>query len=618
MQLLSVSKLSKTIGDRTLFKDVDFGISEGEKLAIVGVNGSGKSTMLRILTEKEESDTGEIVKNRELKTSILAQNFHSDPEKTVREHIFRGEGKTILLLKKYSDICERMAEGDVNAEKEYNAILTEMDKVSAWEYETQVESILRELGIDHLNMKMSDLSGGMLKKVELASALIEESNLLILDEPTNHLDVQSILWLEDFLVQTEKALILITHDRYFLDRITDKILEIDLGKCFLYQGNYSYFLEKKAEREEKERIQEEKAEKFLRKEIEWLRRQPKARTTKQKARIDRADAVINREKIEIQKELELSVAAKRQGKTIMEVKNIKKSFGEKTVIENFTYHFKKQERLGIVGANGAGKSTLLNILAGRMNPDGGFINPGLNTVTGYFDQTSRDLPEEMRVLDYIKKNTGEYITTEDGVKITASKMLEKFLFDDRMKYSEIKKLSGGERRRLYLVQILMNSPNFLILDEPTNDLDIRTLSVLEDFLIGFPGTIVIVSHDRYFLDRTAETLLIFTGNGKIESYTGTYTSFLENPTLNKKEEKIIKTDIQEETPKEPVKKRSFKEEKELKNLEEQILQLEMTKEDIEKELAENSADYKRVDELSKRLQDIEKDIEKTWGRMSAL
>ncbi|HNM06416.1 MAG TPA: ATP-binding cassette domain-containing protein, partial [Leptospiraceae bacterium] len=251
MQLLSVSKLSKTIGDRTLFKDVDFGISEGEKLAIVGVNGSGKSTLLRILTGKEESDTGEIVKNRELKTSILAQNFHSDPEKTVREHIFRGEGKTILLLKKYSDICERMAEGDANAEKEYNAILTEMDKVSAWEYETQVESILRELGIDHLNLKMSDLSGGMLKKVELASALIEESNLLILDEPTNHLDVQSILWLEDFLVQTQKALILITHDRYFLDRITDKILEIDSGKCFLYQGNYSYFLEKKAEREEK-------------------------------------------------------------------------------------------------------------------------------------------------------------------------------------------------------------------------------------------------------------------------------------------------------------------------------------------------------------------------------
>ncbi|HNO23730.1 MAG TPA: ATP-binding cassette domain-containing protein, partial [Leptospiraceae bacterium] len=331
MQLLSVSKLSKTIGDRTLFKDVDFGISEGEKLAIVGVNGSGKSTLLRILTGKEESDTGEIVKNRELKTSILAQNFHSDPEKTVREHIFRGEGKTILLLKKYSDICERMAEGDANAEKEYNAILTEMDKVSAWEYETQVESILRELGIDHLNLKMSDLSGGMLKKVELASALIEESNLLILDEPTNHLDVQSILWLEDFLVQTQKALILITHDRYFLDRITDKILEIDSGKCFLYQGNYSYFLEKKAEREEKERIQEEKAEKFLRKEIEWLRRQPKARTTKQKARIDRADAVINREKYEIQKELELSVAAKRQGKTIMEVKNIRKSFGEKTI-----------------------------------------------------------------------------------------------------------------------------------------------------------------------------------------------------------------------------------------------------------------------------------------------
>ncbi|MCW7489097.1 ABC-F family ATP-binding cassette domain-containing protein [Leptospira meyeri] len=608
--LVSVSKLSKTIGEKKLFSNLDFSISEGEKLAIVGINGSGKSTLLRALLGKEETDSGQIIKNNNLKISILDQNPVFDPKETILDHIYKGDNKLVKTIRRYEDICERMSEGEEGLDDEFTSASQEMDRLSAWDYEQQIKSILRELGVEKLERKMSELSGGMLKKVELAKSLIDESNLLILDEPTNHLDVKSILWLEDYLAGLDKAILLITHDRYFLDRIVTKILELDRGSHFVYEGNYSIYLERKVEREETLQKQEDKIKQFLKQEVKWLKRQPKARSTKQKARIDRANDLQNREKREIQKDLELSVAAKRQGKTILEIHNLKKGIADRLLINDFTYTFKAKERLGIIGPNGIGKSTLLNLMAGRITPDSGFIKPGMNTKVGYFDQTSSELPLERNVLDYIKDVAGEMIETESGEKISASKMLERFLFDGKLQYTPIAKLSGGERRRLFLVQILMTGPNFLILDEPTNDLDIQTLSVLESFLDEFPGTVVIVSHDRYFLDRTAESLLIFRKEGKLDHYIGTFSSFLETDSLELENEQS--SPKPKETPQVTLTsdkpQKSKQDQKKLSKLESEIAKLESSKQELEKKLSTFANDHTELQKISEEIQKIETEI----------
>lgn len=608
--LVSVSKLSKTIGEKKLFSNLDFSISEGEKLAIVGINGSGKSTLLRAILGKEETDSGQIIKNNNLKISILDQNPVFDANETILDHIYKGDNKLVKTIRKYEDICERMGEGEEGLDDEFTKASQEMDRLSAWDYEGQIKSILRELGVEKLERKMSELSGGMLKKVELAKSLIDESNLLILDEPTNHLDVKSILWLEDYLANLDKAILLITHDRYFLDRIVNKILELDRGNYFLYEGNYSIYLERKVEREESLQKQEDKIKQFLKQEVKWLKRQPKARTTKQKARIDRANELQGREKREIQKDLELSVAAKRQGKTILEIHNLKKSIGEKVLINDFTYTFKAKERLGIIGPNGIGKSTLLNLMAGRLTPDSGYLKPGLNTKVGYFDQTSSELPLERNVLEYIKDVAGEMIETESGEKISASKMLERFLFDGKLQYTPIAKLSGGERRRLFLVQILMTGPNFLILDEPTNDLDIQTLSVLESFLDEFPGTVVIVSHDRYFLDRTAESLLIFRKEGKLDHYIGTFSSFLEVDSLEIENEPSSMKQTQPQpvvtTVEKP--KKSKQDQKKISTLEKEIAALEEKKSNLEGNLSTFANDHTELSKITEEIQKIEAEI----------
>jgi ATP-binding cassette subfamily F protein uup len=608
--LVSVSKLSKTIGEKKLFSNLDFSISEGEKLAIVGINGSGKSTLLRAILGNEETDSGQIIKNNQLKISLLDQNPVFDPKETILDHIYKGDNKLVKTIRKYEDICERMSEGEEGLDDEFTNASQEMDRLSAWDYEQQIKSILRELGVEKLERKMSELSGGMLKKVELAKSLIDESNLLILDEPTNHLDVKSILWLEDYLAGLDKAILLITHDRYFLDRIVTKILELDRGNYFLYEGNYSIYLERKVEREETLQKQEDKIKQFLKQEVKWLKRQPKARTTKQKARIDRANELQTREKREIQKDLELSVAAKRQGKTILEIHNLKKSIGDRVLINEFTYTFKAKERLGIIGPNGIGKSTLLNLMAGRLTPDSGYLKPGLNTKVGYFDQTSAELPLDRNVLEYIKDVAGEMIETESGEKISAAKMLERFLFDGKLQYTPIAKLSGGERRRLYLVQILMTGPNFLILDEPTNDLDIQTLSVLESFLDEFPGTVVIVSHDRYFLDRTAESLLIFRKEGKLDHFIGTFSSFLETDSLETENEL---SSMKPNPPQEMVKtiekpKHSKQDQKKIQTLEKEIASLEGKKAILESKLSTFANDHMELNKISEEIQTIETEI----------
>lgn len=608
--LVSVSKLSKTIGEKKLFQNLDFSISEGEKLAIVGINGSGKSTLLRAILGKEETDSGQIIKNNNLKISILDQNPVFDQKETILDHIYKGDNKLVKTIRQYEDICDRMSEGVEGLDDEFTEISGEMDRLSAWDYEQQVKSILKELGVEKLERKMSELSGGMLKKVELAKSLIDESNLLILDEPTNHLDVKSILWLEDYLAGLDKAIILITHDRYFLDRIVNKILELDRGSHFLYEGNYSIYLERKVEREETLQKQEDKIKQFLKQEVKWLKRQPKARSTKQKARIERASELQNREKREEQKDLELSVAAKRQGKTILEIHNLKKAIADKLLINDFTYTFKAKERLGVIGPNGIGKSTLLNLMAGRITPDSGYIKPGMNTKVGYFDQTSSELPLDRNVLDYIKDVAGEMIETESGEKISAAKMLERFLFDGKLQYTPIAKLSGGERRRLFLVQILMTGPNFLILDEPTNDLDIQTLSVLESFLDEFPGTVVIVSHDRYFLDRTAESLLIFRKEGKLDHYIGTFSSFLETDTLELESEPSSpkQTVVPQVTTTTGKPQKSKQDQKKLSKLESEIAKLEATKLELEKKLSTFANDHTELSKITEEIQKIESEI----------
>jgi ABC transport system ATP-binding/permease protein len=617
MNLFNVKNISKIRGDKKLFSDTTFGLQSGEKMGIIGVNGSGKSTLLGMIQGMEEPDTGEITKNRELKISSLRQSPEFSKDDSVKDHIFKSDSKIIKLIKDYEIICEKYEKDEIAHEKEFNQLHSEMDRLNGWDYESKIRSILLELGLEDLSKKMGEFSGGTLKKIELVKALIEESNLLILDEPTNHLDVETILWLENFLIETDKALILITHDRYFLDRVVDTILEIDSEKVQIYKGNYNYYLQRKVELQLVREKEEDKRRSFLRRELEWLGRQPKARSTKQKARTDRAENTIQIGFRKEEEKLELSVIGKRQGKMILEINNLSKSFGNQKIIDNFTYFFKKNEKLGIVGRNGIGKSTLLNLLSGRIEADSGYIKPGVNTSIGYFDQVGKNLVGEMRVLDYIRKNVAEYITMEDGSKISASQMLERFLFTGGLQALQVNKLSGGEKRRLYLVEILMKNPNFLILDEPTNDLDIKTLSILEEFVMDFPGTVIVVSHDRYFMDRVTETLVVFRGKGVIETYVGTYSSFLDVNSKVKNEKTQNKPiSVIEEKEKNPP-KLSNKEKKELDNIESEISKLEAQKTTLTEKISNNS-NYQEISQLTKDLEVIEGNIQKKLERWEYL
>jgi ABC transport system ATP-binding/permease protein len=634
MILLSTQSISKSIGPKNLFTDVSLGISEGEKLAIIGTNGSGKSTLLKILLEEEEIDSGQIVKNKELKISALLQDPPFDPEQEIIDHIFETENRLFSAIRDYEAACERLeTDHSEEAEEIFNKAMSEMDRLDAWQVETDFKSILTELGIPEIHAKMGTLSGGMRKKVELVKVLMEESNLLVLDEPTNHLDVETIIWLENHLSDMKKALLLITHDRYFLDRIVNRIIEIDRKKVQVFEGNYEFYLEKKAEIREVEERMEEKAKSFLRKEIEWLRRQPKARGTKQKARIQRYEEVDGREKFQADKKLELASIEVRQGKTILEAKHLCKSFEGKPIVNQFNYHFRKKERLGIVGPNGSGKSTLLNLLTGRLQPDTGIVKPGINTVFGYFDQTSQELDPNLKVIDYIKKKTGESITMEDGTKLSAGKVLEKFLFPGDMQHSLIEKLSGGEKRRLYLVEILMNNPNFLLLDEPTNDLDIQTLTVLEEFLLDFPGCVVLVSHDRYFMDRIAGSLIAFRENGELVQSHLSYSEFLDEEKKRKsknfdgKSEASSLSQTPPSTMQEPTsataqekpKKISYKIQRRITELEEKMEEWEKNKSQLESELPNVATNPDKLIEITQEIQTLDTNIQdamKEWEELS--
>lgn len=619
MILLSINNLSKSIGEKLLFKDVSFGLTKGEKVGIIGINGSGKSTLLSLILGKDVPDTGEIIKNRDLKISILNQNPAFLPENTVYEHIYSSNSTFIKVIKSYEKICELYELDPVQHENEYSKIHTEMDRLGAWEYESKIKSILVELGLKNLNLKLSELSGGNLKKIELVRAIIEESDLLVLDEPTNHLDVETVVWLENYLSEIDKSVILITHDRYFLDRIVDMIIELDSSFFRIFKGNYNYYLEKKIEIELNIQKEEDKRRSFLRNELEWLGRQPKARTTKQKARIERAETAIDKGFRKEEAGLELNVLGKRQGKLVMEVVNLTKSYKQRKIINNFTYYFKKNEKIGLVGSNGSGKTTLLNLIYGKIQPDSGYVKPGINTSIGYFEQTYLAMNHNTRVLEYIRKNVAEFINLGDGNKISASQMLERFLFPSRMHSLEINKLSGGEKKRLFLVEILMKNPNFLIFDEPTNDLDIKTLSVLEEFLFEFSGTVIVVSHDRYFMDRVCDSILYFDEDGSISSFVGTYSQYLikNSKKISNKEidEKIINKSS--ESKKEKNSKLSFKEKRELELIEIEIQDLELNKKRNE-EIVQKNQSYKDVESSLITLKDIIDKLEQKYKRWEEL
>lgn len=528
MNIMTAEQLSKSYGEKILFQDASFGMDEYDKIGVVGVNGTGKSTFLRVLAGLEQADSGKVTINRGVRISFLAQNPEFDPDTTVLRGVFQNGGPEHQLVSQYMEAVEELEllPTDESLQTRVSRLSQEMDRLDAWGLENEAKSVLTRLGIADFSRKMGVLSGGQRKRVALASALILPSELLIMDEPTNHIDNDSVAWLESYLQKRRGALLIITHDRYFLDRVCNVMLELDQGRLFRYEANYSRFLELKSEREEREAASEQKRQNLLRGELAWIRRGAQARSTKQKARIERFEKLQGMKPEYKNESLDISVASTRLGRKIVEIEGIRKSAGDRLLIDGLTYTAVPGDRVGIVGPNGYGKSTLLNMIAGRIQPEEGEVVLGQTVKLGYFTQEHQEMDPNQRAIEYIK-DAAEVVETADGSRITAAQMLERFLFPPASQWTPISKLSGGEKRRLYLLRILMEAPNVLLLDEPTNDLDIQTLTVLESYLDEFPGAVFVVSHDRYFLDRTVDKLMVFEGNGVVAVHAGDYSDYEE-------------------------------------------------------------------------------------------
>ena len=609
MNYINVENLTKTYGIITLFEDSSFNINEGDKIAIVAKNGSGKSTLLKILTGQDFADSGKISINKDIQVVLFDQEIKFNGEQNISEFIMSLDSPPILALKNYQKaIISNDADLMENA-------LTEMEMQKAWGLENEMKQILSQLKINNLNSKMKNLSGGEIKRIALAKLLIEtraehKHTLLIMDEPTNHLDIDMVEWLEQYLSKAKLTLLLVTHDRYFLDNICDTIWEIEDQKLYIHHGAYAQYLENKSIREENLEANIDKANNLYRRELEWIRRQPKARGTKSKSRIDSFYETERLAKTDTSKQkLELNFEMKRLGKKILELKNINKSFGDKVLLDNFSYQFQRGAKIGIIGKNGVGKSTLLNIIQGLEKYDSGEIEIGETIKFGYFSQKGLHFKEEQRVIDFMK-DIAEYYPLANGKSISASQFLKMFLFNEQTQYTAISNLSGGEKRRLYLISILFQNPNFLIFDEPTNDLDLPTLTILESFLQQFQGCLIIVSHDRYFMDKITDHLLVFEGNGKIKNFIGTFTEYRSKNA--KSETKEIKSDHQERKkeikPEKPKKKLSFKEQKELESIEKEIPILEIQRNEILEKL-NNEMDYNIISQLSAQLENISTKLE---------
>lgn len=646
MNILSVKDLEKIGRDALLFTGVTFGLNEGDKAALIGRNGCGKSTLLNCIAGTLTAEKGSVVTANNCGISFLPQNPPYTPQDTIRSHIFKSSSSKLSLIQKYNEICEKMTsvkDGTISQslQKEYDAISEEMTRRDLWNYESQIESILSVLGITDLHQQMGQLSGGMVKKVALAQVLIDDTKLLLLDEPTNQLDIQTIAWLEEYLRNTPRAVLMVTHDRYFLDNVCSSIYEMARNKVKLYTGNYSQYLEKKAMEAEIEANTERRIESVLRTERQWLLRGPQARGTKARARVDAIHRMINREKFAADKGFTFEVAGRRLGGKILEADNVTKSWQDssgntKTVIKDFSYIFKKGERLGIFGNNGSGKTTLLNILTGTLPPDEGTVIRGENTVFGYYKQNPelsfvKEGVTPPTVLEYIRESA-EVITLNNGKTLSATRLLEQFGFEGRILYSPVTDLSGGELKRLYLVRLLMSNPNFLVLDEPTNDFDIFTLSILESFLETYPGCLLVVSHDRCFMDKVADTLLILEGEGAISGYVGTCSEYIEYlKTLEKSQEsqKPKKpscvaphdSDKEQRKPKETETKqrrRTFKEQQEFNNLENLITELEEQKNSLEQLLSGGETDFSKLGNMSKEYDEVSRLLDEKYARWEFL
>ena len=638
MGVITLQSVKKDFGIKEILKDASFSLNADEKVGLIGTNGSGKSTLLKMIAGIEPIDGGEIIVNPGAKVIYLPQQPDLDESHTVLEQIFADSSEQMNLVREYEEISDKLAKNpqDNQLLSRLGEVTQRMDIIGAWEVETNAKIILSQLGITDFDAKIGTLSGGYRKRIALATALLSEPDLLLMDEPTNHLDADSVEWLQSYLNRRNGALLLITHDRYFLDKVTNRIIEIDRGDFYTYSGNYSYYLQKKAEAEESAASTQRKFKGVLRRELEWLKRGPKARSTKQKARIDRIRDMQSTEFKQTQGKVEISTASRRIGKKVIEVNNVSKSFGNKTLFQDFTYEFSPEDRVGIIGGNGAGKSTLMNVITGREQPDTGEVDIGATIYIGYFDQHSEELigaaNDSQRVIDYIKEEGAEFIETADGTRISASQMLERFLFPPNQQYAPISKLSGGEKRRLFLLRVLMSAPNVLILDEPTNDLDVQTLAVLEEYLEDFKGCVIVVSHDRYFLDRTIDKIFAFEDT-KIREFPGNYSVYLDFKRAEEAKEKQLQAELEKSKPyvpaqkvetkvekKENKKKRRLSnwERKEFEQLEDKIAQLEDEKTEAEMALTKAAGDYSQVQELYDKVEKLKEEIEKKTERWMEL
>ncbi|UJF35946.1 ABC-F family ATP-binding cassette domain-containing protein [Paenibacillus hexagrammi] len=644
MNILSVLNISKSYGEKVLFDDISFTVNERQRIGLIGVNGTGKSTLLQLMAGIETPDRGKLVHANHFRVEYLPQNPEFDPNSTVLEQVFHGETPLMQTLRAYERALAEL-EADPSSEAKQTRLFSvqqRMDEHGAWEAGTVAKTVLTRLGISEFDKPVGQLSGGQRKRVAMARVLIQPADLLILDEPTNHIDNETAMWLEEFLSKWKGALLLVTHDRYFLERVTNRILELDRGKIYSYEGNYEAFLEKKAERMESEAASEDKRQNLLRRELAWLRRGAKARTTKQKARVQRAEELRDRKVDGPGEKLDMALAGSRLGKKVMELESITKAFdGGKTLIRDFSYIVMPGDRLGIIGPNGSGKSTLLNMLAGRIQPDSGTIEVGQTVKLAYYTQENVEMNEKQRVIEYVKE-AAEVIRTSDGESIPASQMLERFLFPSALQWTPIGKLSGGEKRRLYLLRTLMGEPNVLLLDEPTNDLDIQTLTILEDYLEQFPGAVITVSHDRYFLDRTCSHLFAFEGEGRIEPFIGNYSEYLEQKKQEEEAEQARKELLRsaaapkqagqghnqsgatssdssaDATTKTIPKKLTFKEQKEWDEIEDRIAALEDKISTLKQQIESAGSDFDKVRDLYEDEQQTAAELEQAMERWTYL
>lgn len=614
MSILSGENLGHTFGDRWLFKNLNFSIQQGQKVALVGYNGAGKSTLLKILAGIIIPNEGKVVNQSQTEVGYLAQDPDFKDLDTVQDFIFNSNSEIQNLISKY----ERLSadpKADVNT---LQSVIEQITALDAWDYENQFKSILSRFGITELDQKIQTLSGGQKKRLSLAKLLIDDPEVYILDEPTNHLDIETIEWLEKLLTSNNRTVLFVTHDRYFLDNISTEIREINLGNIYSYKGNYGYFLEKKHEREEEEKVISVKARNLLRKELEWMRRQPKARGTKSKARIESFYDLKERSiKPEEKSSISLTSNMQRQGNKILKIDNLSKSFDNKNIINDFSYIFKKNDKIGLIGTNGSGKTTFINLISQQIKQDGGTITLGDTTKIGYYKQEGLTVDENKRVIEIVT-DIAEYIEVKKGERITASQLLNRFLFAPEKQYGLVNKLSGGEKKRLQLMRVLMSNPNFLILDEPSNDLDIDTLNILEDFLLEYQGVLILVSHDRYLVDKICNQLFIFDGSGTIQLYNGNYTDYLEEKEIKEQEVKINKAKEEPKNTKrgtEEVNKNklTYKEKLELEELENKISDLEK-RISSKTDLINKTSDYIEIEEIANKIKTLQHSLDQKMDR----